>query len=121
MSHFAKVKNGIVVDVIVADQEFVDNLDGVWIQTSYNTSFNVHSNGETPLRKNFAGKGHIYDSELDAFYSPSPYPSWILNETIGKWEPPVKEPDDPVNPKVGFYEWDEDATDWVVIRYGDLN
>ena len=123
MSHFAKVEDGIVVDVIVADQEFVDNLDGVWIQTSYNTANNLHlgenglPDGGTPLRKNFAGTGFIYDSKLDAFYPPSPFASWTLNETIGDWEPPVEKPDDPVDFEDGIYIWDEDKTEWFLQVY----
>ena len=112
MSHFAKVEDGVVVNVIVADQEFVNNLEGTWIQTSYNTNGNVHANGETPVRKNFAGIGHIYNSTADAFHEPAPYESWNLNATTFFWEPPVEKPD---RPKIGFYVWDEDATDWVLI------
>ena len=56
MAHFAKVKNGIVTNVIVADQDFVDSyIDheaGKWLQTSYNTIGGVHTEGGTPLRKN---------------------------------------------------------------------
>ena len=122
MSHFAKVEDGIVVDVIVAEQDFIDSIDGVWIQTSYNTDHNVHLGADTQpdggvaLRKNFAGKGFIYDSELDAFYSPRPYASWTLNETIGAWEPPVEKPDDPED---GFYLWNEDETNWILTKYED--
>ena len=71
MAHFAKVKNGVVTKVIVAEQEFVDTYQdgepGVWIQTSYNTHGGVHSLGGTPLRKNYAGVGFIYDRHKDAF------------------------------------------------------
>jgi len=118
MSHFAKVEDGIVVNVIVAEQEFVDALEGTWIQTSYNTSGNVHANGETPLRKNYAGIGSIYNSTADAFHEPAPYESWNLNATTFLWEPPVARPDDPNKEEgkdVSWYEWDEDTTDWVLI------
>jgi hypothetical protein len=44
MAHFAKVVNGIVEQVIVAEAEFINNFvdssPGEWIQTSYNT-FNI--------------------------------------------------------------------------------
>tara|TARA_B100001778_G_C18543267_1_gene609345 strand:- start:391 stop:876 length:486 start_codon:yes stop_codon:yes gene_type:complete len=46
MAHYAKVKEGKVVEVIVADatffDTFVDNTPGEWIQTSYNTRGNIH-------------------------------------------------------------------------------
>ena len=84
MSHFAKVRDGIVTQVIVAEPEFfetfVDTSPGEWIQTSYNTHSGVHSNNGTPLRKNYAGIGYSYDRTRDAFIPPKPYPSWLLND-----------------------------------------
>lgn len=112
MSHFAKVEDGIVTEVIVAEQAHVDTLSGTWVQTSYNTKGNVHVLGGTPFRKNYAGKGHTYDSVRDAFYQPQPYPSWTLNETTCKWESPVAFPADS---GTKFYEWDEDTTNWTEI------
>jgi hypothetical protein len=87
MSHFAKVENGIVTQVIVAEQEFIDTLPdaNTWIQTSYNTRGNVHyeqdgyPSGNTPLRGNFATIGCTYDAEHDVFY-PQPIPN--LNTVI---------------------------------------
>jgi len=114
MAHFAKVVDGIVTQVIVAEPEFmengfVDTSPGEWIQTSYNTRSGVHINGGTPLRKNFAGKGFIYDKQKDAFYMPSPYPSWTLNETTCQWEPPV------AYPESGSYSWNEETQAWDEI------
>jgi len=80
MSHFAKVVDGKVIEVIVAEQDFIDNLDGTWIQTSYNTHGNQHPEGR-PLRGNYAGIGFTYDDTNDVFYAPQPYPSWSLNNT----------------------------------------
>jgi hypothetical protein len=123
MSHFAKVENGIVTQVIVAEQDFVDTQEGTWVQTSYNTYGGVHYSPETrepdggvALRKNYAGIGYIYDSDRDAFYAPQPYPSWTLNESSCIWEAPIPMPDDE-----NMYEWDEDAyqedntTGWITI------
>ena len=111
MSHFAKVKNGIVTKVLVADQDFIDNyIDheaGKWVQTSYNTRGGQHSEGGTPLRKNFAAEGFIYDEIRDAFYEPQPYPSWTLNETTCLWECPVAYPDDG-----NMYTWNETDQQW---------
>ena len=70
------------------------------------------------LRKNFAGLGFIYDSTADGFHSPEPFPSWSLNSTTFEWEPPVEKPD---NTTDGFYEWDEEITNWVFIKTGDSN
>ena len=118
MAHYAKVKDGIVQIVIVAEAEFFDTFvadtPGDWIQTSYNTHENVHygydSNGDyvpdggTPLRKNYAGVGDMYDSTNDAFHKSQPFASWTLNTTTFIWEPPVAAPDDGKK-----YYWDESA------------
>lgn len=98
MGHFAKVVNGVVTRVIVAEKEFfdsfVDESPGEWIQTSYNTKGGVHILGGTPLRKNFAGAGYAYDPIRDAFIPPQPFPSWILNEDTCLWDAPVPYPQD---------------------------
>ena len=114
MSHFAKVENGVVTQVIVIEQDVVDTgLFGdpaSWVQTSYNTNAGVHRNGGTPMRKNYAGIGYIYDSVRDAFYAPSPYPSWILNEDTCVWEAPIAMPE----PTEGtYYTWDEENQAWA--------
>jgi hypothetical protein len=115
MAHFAKVVNGIVVQVIVAEHEFfetfVDSSPGEWVQTSYNTSGGVHLNGGTPLRKNYAGIGFTYDKQKDAFIPPKPYQSWVLNEETCLWEAPTPMPQDGK-----IYSWDESKTSWVDIQ-----
>lgn len=114
MAHFAKVNNGIVEQVIVAEPDFfdtfVDSTPGEWIQTSYNTYGGQHPEGR-PLRKNYAGVGFTYDSQRDAFIPPQPYDSWTLNEDTCLWEPPVAMPDDGSR-----YSWDEAAQAWVRIE-----
>lgn len=88
MSHFAKVVNGIVTQVIVAEPEFfdtfVDSSPGQWIQTSYNTHGGQHPEGR-PLRKNFAGIGFTYDVERDAFIPPKPEGDYALDEETCLW------------------------------------
>lgn len=116
MAHFAKVENGLVQQVIVADTEewCEENLGGTWIQTSYNTHGNIHydANGQpdngVALRKNYAGIGYHYDGI--GFYAPQPYPSWTLNDETYIWEAPIPKPNDG---KV--YEWDEDNQEWVLF------
>ncbi len=113
MAHYAKVNNGIVEQVIVAEADFfdtfVDSSPGTWLQTSYNTHANQHPEGR-PLRGNYAGVGYTYDATNDVFYAPQPYPSWTLNETTWIWESPVAYPDDG-----NIYEWDEATTNWVEV------
>ena len=116
MSHFAKVVDGKVTQVIVAEPEFfdtfVDSSPGTWIQTSYNTHGNQHPEGR-PLRGNYAGIGYTYDATNDVFYAPKPFDSWVLNESTWVWEAPVAMPDDG---KV--YEWDEATTNWKEVNLG---
>lgn len=111
MGHFAKVVDGKVTQVIVAEPEFfdtfVDSSAGTWLQTSYNTIGNKHVNGGTPLRGNYAGVGYSYDPVADVFYSPQPYASWVLSPLTFLWEAPVAMPDDGK-----AYEWDEATTSW---------
>jgi hypothetical protein len=89
MAHYALIEDGVVTTVIVAEQDFIDTQSGTWVQTSYNTRAGVHLLGGTPLRKNYAGIGYVYDADRDAFYAPSPYPSWSLNEDTCLWDCPV--------------------------------
>ena len=120
MGHFAKVCDGIVTKVIVAEPEFmntfVDDTPGEWVQTSYNTRGGVHALGGTPLRKNYAGIGYTYDPVRDAFIPPKPFSSWLLNETTCLWESPAPMPSDAFTgepPK--SYTWDEATTNWVEV------
>lgn len=114
MSHFAKVVNGKVEQVIVAEPDFfttfVDTSPGTWIQTSYNTVGGKHLLGGTPLRGNYAGIGYTYDAKNDVFYAPQPFPSWTLNTTTWSWEPPVPQP---VDGKI--YNWNEGNQSWDVV------
>ena len=119
MAHFAQVINNKVVRVLTAEQEFIDSYDdgineGEWIQTSYNTKGGKHYSPETdleddkpPLRKNYAGVGYTYDRENDAFIPPKPYPSFVLNETTFRYEPPIPYPEGMPG---GFYRyvWNEE-------------
>ena len=114
MGHFAKVVNGKVEQVIVAEPDFfdtfVDSSPGAWIQTSYNTIGNQHTQGGTPLRGNYAGIGYTYDHTNDVFYAPQPYASWVLDQADWTWKAPVAMPEDG---KV--YKWEEATTSWVEV------
>jgi len=116
MGHYAKVQDGIVTKVIVAEPSFfdtfIDDSAGEWIQTSYNTRGGVHILGGTPLRKNFAGVNYTYDIARDAFIPPSPFPSWTLNEDTCLWQAPVAYPE---NAEEYEYKWDEDNLSWVSV------
>ena len=110
MSHFAQVnEQGIVEQVIVAEQDFIDTLPNAssWVQTSYNTFAGQHPEGR-PMRKNYAGIGYTFDSVRDAFIPPQPYASWLLNKDTCLWESPIPYPDDG-----NRYTWDEATTSWI--------
>jgi hypothetical protein len=101
MSHFAKIENNIVTEVIVAEQDFINSGavgdSFLWIQTSYNNNF----------RKNYAGVGDTYDAARNAFIKPKPYPSYVLNESTCLWEAPVTYPSDGE-----VYDWNETDQTW---------
>ena len=101
MSYFAKLENGIVTKVIVAEVEFfdtfIDDTPGQWLETKMDGS----------IRKNYAGIGYTYDKTRDAFIPVKPYASWTLNETTCQWVCPVTHPDDG---KV--YNWNETTKAW---------
>jgi hypothetical protein len=128
MAHYAKIKDGVVTEVIVAEANFfdtfVDDSPGEWIQTSYNTRGGVHYDPETgepdggvAIRKNYAGIGYTYDASKDAFIPPKIYNSWTLNEESCLWEAPVAHPNDG-----NLYQWNEEAyeadnaTGWVLVE-----
>ena len=109
MAHYAKVEDGVVTQVIVADnKEWCEtNLGGTWVQTSYNTQGNVNSReGGVALHKNYAGIGYTWDGT--GFAAPQPYPSWSKDADTYLWEAPVAKPIDDK-----FYTWDEATTSWV--------
>jgi hypothetical protein len=114
MGHFAKVVDGKVTQVIVAEPDFfdtfVDSSPGAWIQTSYNTIGGKHTQGGTPLRGNYAGIGYTYDATNDVFYAPQPFASWVLDQTDWTWEAPTPMPTDGK-----IYTWDEPNTSWVEV------
>jgi hypothetical protein len=93
MSHFALVEHSIVVNVIVAEQDFINTLPNKndWVQTSYNTRGNVHygedgrPDGGTPLRGNYAGIGALYDKDNDVFYDPKPDKDHVLDTNTWTW------------------------------------
>ena len=117
MAHFAKIENGVVAQVIVAEQDFIDTgaVGHGWIQTSYNTRGGVHygqdgqPSGREQLRKNYAGIGFTYDEARDAFIPPKPFPSWTLSEDTCLWSAPT-----PMPTEGGPFAWNEETQAWVV-------
>lgn len=118
MAHFAELdENNVVTRVIVVGNKDTSDANGVekeyigkafcerlyggnWVQTSYNGN----------IRKNYAGIGYTYNSDIDAFVPPKPYASWVLNNDTAQWEAPTPMPDDGQ-----MYSWDEDTTSWELI------
>lgn len=118
MAHYAKIEDGIVTNVIVCDEDYIENMEGRWVKTSYNTFMGKHTLGGTPLRLNYACIGDTYDEELDAFIRPRPrdFPSFILNKATGHWETPIPYPAERevrsgATVEVEF-RWNEEIQDW---------
>ena len=121
MAHWAELdSNNKVIRVTVGDNNepdegyawLINNLGGRWVKTSYNTKAGVHTSGGTPLRKNFAGVGFTYDEARDAFISPKPFASWVLDEETCTWKAPVPKPEGLM------YYWDESKQAWVKENNG---
>ena len=133
MAYFAKLNNNNIVENVISinntvitdnngvEQEqlgvnFINNLYGtndIWKQTSYNTIGGVHKLNGTPFRKNYAGMGYTYDSQRDAFISPKPFNSWILNESTCRWESPVAKPTTELEGNQ-YYTWNEETQSWTL-------
>ncbi len=88
-TNFAKIENGIVTNIIVADQSFVDTLRGTWIDVTVKS----------------VGIGYTFDPINNKFISPQPYPSWILVNDV--WKSPVSKPTSDL-----FYNWNESSLTW---------
>ena len=107
MSHWAEIdSNNKVIRVLVGDnnapdegEAFMKSLGGTWVKTSYNGN----------IRKNYAGIGYEYRSDIDAFVAPQPYPSWSL-DVDAKWQPPTPYPTDDK-----MYSWNEETTEWTEV------
>jgi len=123
MAHYAFLDESNIVTQVIVGIEETELIEGLhpetWYsnftgqpckRTSYNTFANVHNEGGTPFRKNYAGIGFSYDADRDAFIPPKTYNSWLLNEETCLWEAPVPYPTDDKE-----YQWDEDALNWVEI------
>ena len=112
MATYAQInENDIVINVIVAEEEFINSLPdaSMFIQTSRNTYGGVHILGKTPLRKNYAAIGYLYDRNKDAFIPPKIFDSYVFNEQTCQWDPPIPCPN-----KDGYmYKWDENTVSWI--------
>lgn len=101
MANYFKLVNGIVIQGMIADTEFMstfkDSSPGTWIEDSDSI-------------KGTGGTGRTYNDTLKAWITESPYPSYVLNETSLEWEAPVTLPTDGKE-----YDWDETTKSWKEI------
>lgn len=127
MAHFAQLdENNVVTQVIVVSNDDCSDVHGNeveeigiafckkllgantrWVQTSYNDN----------IRVRYAGIGMTYNEELDAFISPHPFPSWILNEETANWVSPVGPAPELTEEEIevgSFYRWNEENLEWVL-------
>lgn len=96
-TYFAKIENGIVTNVIVAEQSMIDTLSGTWVE-----SFDV-----VPLK---AIIGYTYDSNSATFKAVQPFNSWSYDNVTFQWLPPTPYPNDGLR-----YNWNEDVLEWVEL------
>ena len=147
MAHFAKLgANSKVIQVLTLDNKDMLNADGVedesvgqqylethnnwpaqmWIQTSYNTHGNQHSNGGTPLRGNYAGIGYEWDEDNQIFWPKKPYASWVKDTTTANWKSPIgdapaltaeQEAQNTAETHEWNYVWNEDNQSWDLTNF----
>ena len=151
MAHFAKIsENNEVLTVLTLDNKDMLNADGVeiesigqayleqhnnwpanlWIQTSINTAANVHKNGGTAFRGNYAGVGYSWDSTNSIFWPSKIYESWVKDVSSATWKSPLGDASDLTSEQTSqnnngthkwVYSWDESAyqsdnsTGWVLV------
>ncbi len=98
--YFAELKNDTVQRVIVIESAelAVSMFSGQWVETFIDS-----------LGKNYAGPGFLYHHDKENFSSPSPFPSWILDDSL-IWIPPIPYPDDGL-----MYVWDEENRKWILV------
>ena len=114
MAHYAFLdENNVVTEVItgIDETELIEGLDTeTWYgnfrgkvckRTSYNGNY----------RKNYAGAGYTYDEDRDAFISPKPFDSWVLDEETCVWGAPVAYPTDGKE-----YNWNEETLTWDLLE-----
>jgi hypothetical protein len=110
-THYAILNNkNIVVQVITGNDD--DNTQD-WEQFYSNElKLTCKKTSKTKqFRKNYAGIGYKYDVGRDAFISPQPYASWILDEQTCTWCAPVAKPNDNK-----IYFWEEYTKQWIEIN-----
>jgi hypothetical protein len=119
MAHYAFLdENNIVTEVItgIDETELIEGLDTeTWYgqfrnQTCKRTSYN------NKIRKNYAGVGYSYDQTRDAFISPKPFDSWLLNEDTCQWQAPIDYPIDGLT-----YTWNENQIDWELVDFSGFS
>ena len=109
MARFAKVQVDIstVIDVIMAEQSYVDAL--------YDAD-----NSSTYVESATLGIGFVYDSDASAYLGPKPHPSWVLSDTtigsVREWEAPIARPNASAywdETKTAWVYWDEESESWL--------
>jgi hypothetical protein len=100
MAHWAKVENGIVTQVNVVEDDFIqanpDRYTGEWIKTSYNSK----------IRGVYAGVGMTYNETEDIFITVQPFPSWVRVGSF--WEART-----PMPTTAGMWTWNEETLQWI--------
>lgn len=99
-------KNNIVVNVSVFESNDTELLEIVRLH------FNAQEYVACVDFDNKISYGyHRYNGK---FYPPQPYPSWIRNEELNEWEPPVPYPviEDGGDEQ---YVWDENTISWLLL------
>ena len=101
--------NNIVMQVIpgIDETETIEGLDTETWYANFHGQVCKRTSYNNKIRKNYAGIGMTYDHIRDAFISPKPFNSWVIDETTCRWFAPVPTPVDGAR-----YIWDEPIINW---------
>jgi len=117
MAHYAFLdENNIVTEVIVGidETELIEDLDPETWYGNFRGQVCKRKSYNGNIRKNYAGIGMLYDSILDAFISPKPFDSWLLDDETCLWQAPIPYPNDGLT-----YFWNEEELDWELADFSE--
>ena len=75
MSLYAEIKDNVVVNIIVADKDFIDLSDGNFVEYT----------AEVPSIGYGASIGFTYDKDKNVFIAPQCHNQAVLDQTICRW------------------------------------
>lgn len=101
--NYAFIKNNVVINTVVFDDPTVELL--AYFKEEYQLDDIV-----PVIYENSVGSA---DDDTKS-WPPQPYPSWIKNEELREWEPPISYPTVEKGSDEN-YVWDENTISWLLL------